>query len=102
MSDANISCTHTTALRHKLMTEEQLEQICSQMEQELRSHDSERNNPVAKALADRIRPVATKLRTALQYKLDKKDLARIREGLVAFALEMQNKLYELIGDIETL
>ena len=90
------------------MNQEELEQICSEMEEQLKAHDYEIHHSqsdqittkMSKIIADRIRPVATRLRASLQYKLDKKDLDLIQQGLEAFSLEIENKLRKLLEDME--
>ena len=106
MSATNIPYTHTTTLKHELMSQQQLEQICSDIEEQLKAHDHEIAHPygdqttakISKALSDRIRPVAIRLRAVLQYKLDEKDIDRIQQGLGAFSLEIENQLEKLLDD----
>lgn len=110
MPATSIPYAPTTTLRHELMSQQQqeLEQICSEMEEQLKAHAFVIDHPfgnqttakISKALSDQIRPVATGLRAALQYKLDKKDIDRIHQGIEAFSLEIENKLCKLLDEAE--
>ena len=88
------------------MNQQELEQICSEMEEQLEAHALVIDHPngdqtttkISKALSDQIRPVATKLRAVLQYKLNEKDIDRIYQGIEAFALEIENNLCKLLDE----